>query len=73
MPLSEFAPELDKAIHKCRFKLYGFSQSEQREIQRILELAKDAKPSASLSTKAVQSQRDGKKLLPESLPTTMTY
>ncbi len=60
LPLREFAPRLDKAIHKCRFKLRGFSQSEQQEIERILELAKDAKASAS-STKAIQSQRGGKK------------
>lgn len=61
LPLREIAPKLVKAIHKCRFKLYGFSQIEQQEIERILELAKEAKPSMSLPTKAIQSQVDGKK------------
>lgn len=61
MMLNEIAPKLDKAMHKCRFKLYGFSQTEQQEIERILELAKKSKPSASLSTKAIQSQLGGKK------------
>lgn len=61
LTLREIAPKLDKAIHKCRFKLSGFSQTEQQEIKRILELAKEAKPSASLSAKAIQSQRGGKK------------
>jgi hypothetical protein len=59
--LREVAPQLDNTIHRCRFKLSGFSQSEQQEIERILELAKKTKPSASLPTKAIQSQRDGKK------------
>jgi hypothetical protein len=61
LTLREIAPKLDKAIHKCRFKLHGFSQTEQREIEQILELAKEARPSASLSAKAIQSQRGGKK------------
>jgi hypothetical protein len=60
LPLRKFAPTLDKAMHKCRFRLYRFSQTEQREIERILELAKEAKPSASLPARAIQSQRNGK-------------
>ena len=61
LPLREIAPELDKAIRKCRFKLSGFNESEQRELERILELAKDAKQSALLPAKVIQSQRGGKK------------
>ena len=61
LTLREIAPKLDKAMHKRRFALYGFSQTEQQEIERILKLAKEAKPSASLLTKAVQSQHNGKK------------
>jgi hypothetical protein len=54
-------PKLEKAIHKCRFRLYGFSQTEQHEIEQILELAKEAGPSASMLAKAIRSQVDGKK------------
>jgi hypothetical protein len=59
--LKEIAPKLDKSMHKQRYRLHGFSQTEQQEIDGILELAKDAKPSASLSTKTGHSRLDGKK------------
>ena len=61
LTIRAIAPQLDKAVHYHRFKLSGFSQSEQQEIEQILELAKDAKPSAPLPVKAIQSQLGGKK------------
>ena len=45
--LRTIAPRLDKAMHIRRFMLYGFSQVEEQEIERILKLAKKAPASAS--------------------------
>jgi hypothetical protein len=60
LTLGEIAPKLDKAMHKRRFRLHGFSQAEQREIERILKLANNAGPSASLSKQTAQGQSNGK-------------
>jgi hypothetical protein len=54
LTLGSIAPKLDKAIHHHRFKLSGFSPSEQQEIEHLLKLAKNAKPSKALLAKIIQ-------------------
>jgi hypothetical protein len=46
--LDEIAPNLAATMTNRRFLLYGFSQIEEQEIEQILELAREADPSAHL-------------------------
>lgn len=47
--LKAIAPNLEKAMRRRRFRLYGFSQAQEREIGQICRLAKTAAPSALTS------------------------
>jgi hypothetical protein len=58
--LSEIAPNLNKAMHNCRFMLHGFGRLQEQEIEKILDLAMKARPSAHLIAQASDSQADGK-------------
>ena len=34
--LRTIAPQLEKAMHNCRFRLYGFSQIQEQEIPKTI-------------------------------------
>jgi hypothetical protein len=57
--LRTIAPNLEKALHNCRFMLYGFNRIQEREIECIRKLAQDAGPSSHLTSQASDSQVDG--------------
>jgi hypothetical protein len=58
--LRTIAPRLHKAMHDCRFMLYGFGQLEEDEIAGILKLAQKAPPSASVSQEGNGEERPSK-------------
>jgi hypothetical protein len=53
--LSTKAPKLETAMRNCRFRLYGFSQAQEREIGQIRKLAKKYGPSAHLNSQPSNS------------------
>jgi hypothetical protein len=54
--LRAIAPNLEKSMHKRRFRLYGFSQIQEQEIAQIRKLANKAGPSAHVTSQASSSQ-----------------
>jgi hypothetical protein len=56
--LSEIAPNLNRSMYTCRFRLNGFSRAEEQEIERICELAMSAGPSACLTAEAPDTPVD---------------
>jgi hypothetical protein len=53
--LGAIAPNLEKAMHNCRFMLYGFTQIQEKDIARIRKLAEKAGPSACLNSQATDT------------------
>jgi hypothetical protein len=56
--LRTIAPNLEKAMYNCRFKLYRFSRLQEQEIARIRKKAKRAGRSARLNSQASNSQME---------------
>lgn len=54
MMFSKIAPKLNKSMYMCRFRLYGFSQTEEKEIETIRKLAIKAGPSSLLFTETTE-------------------
>src|SRR5947209_8784675 len=54
--LRTIAPNLEEAMHNCRFRLYGFSPIQEKEIARIRKLANKAEPSAQVSNSQMDEE-----------------
>ncbi len=52
--LCEIAPDLAARVYDCRAVMYGFSEAEEQDIERILDLARDAPPSSLLTVQAAR-------------------
>jgi hypothetical protein len=52
--LCEIAPDLAARVYDCRAMMYGFSEAEEQDIERILDLARDAPPSSLLTVQAAR-------------------